>query len=226
MVTNQYEANQNLWDDRYGALALRIRNWQFAFTGALAIAALSAATTWRIASQQRVVPYIVAVDRLGNAQAILQPLNPSTVDVRAKLAFVTAFISNARTVLTNPSQQRYFVLDNAYAVTRGQARVVLSEYEHEADPFTLGQTAMRKVQIEYARQIPTDPNSFEIAWTEHTEDLHGITVGRDTRWEAKLGITLAPPSAEQAKYLTNPYGIFVTSLAWSKQIIEDQANAS
>ena len=64
-VHSPYLAARKEWDERYGDLISRARNWRavaFLF-GAIALAAVGGMIV--IAKQAKVVPYVVAVDSLG-----------------------------------------------------------------------------------------------------------------------------------------------------------------
>ena len=59
-----------LWDERIGSARVQAKNWRLmAFGGLLLTTGLAAALVWQ-SLQSRVVPYVVEVDRLGQAQAV------------------------------------------------------------------------------------------------------------------------------------------------------------
>ena len=68
-VHNPYLAARKEWDERYGDLISRARNWRMAFFLAAAIAFLAVGGMIVIAKQARVVPYVVAIDSLGRTVA-------------------------------------------------------------------------------------------------------------------------------------------------------------
>ncbi|MFX7784525.1 VirB8/TrbF family protein, partial [Acinetobacter baumannii] len=77
-----YQRAGQLWDERIGAARVQARNWRLmAFGGLFLTTGLSAALIWQ-SMQSRVVPYVVEVDRLGAAQAVVpadaayQPTDP------------------------------------------------------------------------------------------------------------------------------------------------------
>src|SRR5437879_12309110 len=67
-VHNPYLAARKEWDERYGDLISRARNWRAAFFVAAVIALLAVGGMIVIARQARVIPYVVAVDSLGRTE--------------------------------------------------------------------------------------------------------------------------------------------------------------
>lgn len=222
---NVYDANAELWHDRHSRLTRVIRNWQVV-SGALAVIAIgSTATSLVLARKPASVPYMVAVDSMGQAQSIAVPVTPGAIDERLKLSTISAVIKDARSIYSNPYQQRWYLVETAYAYLRGSAVPVFDDYQSQNNPFQLGQTMTRTVHIDYARALPVDANSFEVGWTEYSKLLNGNAAGPDTHWQAELHMTIGVPPTEQEKYLVNPLGMYIDSLRWS-QVMEVQAHAN
>jgi type IV secretion system protein VirB5 len=97
-----YQRAAQAWDDRIGSARVQARNWRIMALGGLVLSAgLSAGLLWQ-SLQSRVVPYVVAVDRLGEPRAIApaerdyQPTDP-------QLAwFLAHYITNVRSVSLAP----------------------------------------------------------------------------------------------------------------------------
>ena len=71
-----YQRAAQVWDDRIGSARVQARNWRYMAFGSLVLAAgLSAALVWQSANGS-IVPWVVQVDRLGQAQAVA----PATAD--------------------------------------------------------------------------------------------------------------------------------------------------
>ena len=72
-----YQRAAQVWDDRIGSARVQAKNWRLAFFGALALSGgLSAGLVWQSA-RGHIVPWVVQVDRLGEAQAVAPP-KPAT----------------------------------------------------------------------------------------------------------------------------------------------------
>lgn len=61
-----YQRAGQLWDERIGSARVQAKNWRLMAFGSLMLSAgLASAMTWQ-ASQSKVTPYVVEVDRLGD----------------------------------------------------------------------------------------------------------------------------------------------------------------
>lgn len=65
-----YQKAAQVWDDRIGSARVQARNWRLMAFGCLVLAAgLAAGLVWQ-AARGTITPWVVQVDRLGQAQAI------------------------------------------------------------------------------------------------------------------------------------------------------------
>src|SRR3546814_7092717 len=70
-----YQRAGQLWDERIGSARVQAKNWRYmAFGGLLLTIGLSSALVWQ-SMQSLVVPYVVAVDNLGQAEAVAPAAN-------------------------------------------------------------------------------------------------------------------------------------------------------
>src|SRR5437870_4073686 len=68
-LTNPYLIARREWDERYGNLITRARNWRLAATLCAAIALVQTAGMMWLSLRSKIVPYVVAVDSLGRQVA-------------------------------------------------------------------------------------------------------------------------------------------------------------
>lgn len=71
---SQYSKAKDIWDDRVGSAAVRARNWRIAAFIALLIAFTALGGLIYIASQSKIVPYIVQVDNQSGAVISVAPV--------------------------------------------------------------------------------------------------------------------------------------------------------
>src|SRR3546814_3619439 len=65
-----YQRAAQIWDDRIGSARVQARNWRLAFFGCLALSGgLAAGLVWQSA-RGTIVPWVVEVDKLGEAQTV------------------------------------------------------------------------------------------------------------------------------------------------------------
>ena len=75
-----YQKAAQVWDERIGSARVQARNWRLIAFGNLALAAsLAGGLVWQ-ASRGTIVPWVVQVDNLGQAQAVA----PAVADYKQK----------------------------------------------------------------------------------------------------------------------------------------------
>jgi type IV secretory pathway TrbF-like protein len=91
-----YQKAAQVWDDRIGSSRVQARNWRLMAFGCLALAAgLAGGLAWQ-AARGTITPWVVEVDRLGQAQAIA-PADASYRPTDPQIAFHLArFIEDVR----------------------------------------------------------------------------------------------------------------------------------
>lgn len=210
---NPYLIARREWDERYGDLVTRARNWRTlaVLTSLIALVATGGVVT--LAARSHVVPFVVAIDNLGRPIASGVADQTSTADDRLKRAMILNWVENLRTVTTDGIAQRK-AIDRVYAhIGNGtQAQTFISEFYRADQPFTRAQS--ETVSVEVKSVLPTSDRTFEVEWAETTRDLYG-TVKSTDRWKGSFVIAINPPKDERQARI-NPLGIYVTETNWAK----------
>ena len=206
-----YQKAAQAWDERIGSARVQARNWRLMAFCCLALSAgLAGALAWQ-STQGTIVPYVVEVDELGQAQAVA----PAAADYRPtdpQIAFHLArFIENVRQVPADPIVLRQSWL-RAYDFTTDRGALALNDYARINDPFArVGQT---QVSVEVSSVIRASDTSFRVAWIERR--YQNGQLSQTERWTAILTIAIQPPrDAERLR--SNPLGIFVHAINWSRE---------
>lgn len=207
-----YQRAGQVWDERIGSARAQARNWRLmALGGLLLSSALSGGLLWQ-SMQSRVVPYVVEVDRLGEARAVA----PATEDYRptdAQIAWhLGRFVANVRSVSLDPVLMREHWLSAYDFVTERGARF-LGEYARSADPF--GRVGERTVSVQVTSVVRASDRSFQVKWTE-TQYERGSLAGT-SRWTAILSVVVRPPSSAET-LRKNPLGLYVDAIDWSREL--------
>jgi type IV secretion system protein VirB5 len=162
--------------------------------------------------QSRVTPYVVAVDKLGQAMAVA----PADKDYRPtdpQIAwFLGRFITDVRSVSLDPVLMRQNWLSAYDFVTPRGARF-LGDYARSADPFA--SVGTRTVSVQVTSVVRASDRSFQVKWTE-TEYDRGSLVGT-SRWTAILSVVVRPPSSAET-LRKNPLGLYVDAIDWSQEL--------
>ncbi|MFC0304599.1 conjugal transfer protein TrbF [Rhizorhabdus histidinilytica] len=207
-----YQRAAQVWDERIGSARVQARNWRFMAFGSLALSmGLSAALVWQSANGS-IVPWVVQVDRLGQAQAIA----PATADYQPndpQIAFYLArFIEQVRSIPADAIIVRQNWL-RAYDFTTQSGALALSDYARSNDPFA--RVGRQQVAVEVSSVIRASPSSFRIAWIERR--YQDGALASTERWSAILTVAVQPPrDADTLK--KNPLGIYVNAINWSKEL--------
>ena len=206
-----YRRAGQLWDERIGSARVQAHNWRLMALGGLCLSsAMAAALVWE-SLQSRVTPYVVAVDALGEAQAV----TPAQADYRPddpQIAWALArFISNVRSIALDPVIVRKNWLE-AYDFTSPKGAAFLSDFARSNDPF--GKIGEKSVLVEVSSVVRASEGSFQIKWVE-TSYERGSQIARE-KWTAILGIkTQTPTTVEILR--KNPLGIYVEAISWSRE---------
>lgn len=207
-----YQKAAQAWDERIGSARVQAKNWRLMAFGSLILSAgFASALVWQSA-RGTVVPWVVQVDNLGQAQTVA----PAAADYRPtdpQIAFhLGRFIEQVRAIPADAIIVRQNWL-RAYEWTTDRGAAALNDYARANDPFA--KVGRQQAAVEVSSVIRASPNSFRVAWTErHFENGQLATT---ERWTAILTIVIQPPrDAERLR--ANPLGIYVNAISWSREM--------
>ena len=212
--TTPYQRAAQVWDDRIGSARVQAKNWRFAFFGALALSGgLAGGLVWQSA-RGHIVPWVVQVDRLGEAQAVA-PAETSYRPTDPQIAFHLArFIEQVRAIPADPVIVRQNWL-RAYDFTTDRGALALNDYARANDPFA--NVGRVQVAVDVSSVIRASPDSFRVAWTERR--YQDSSLATTERWSAIFTIVVQPPRTPDA-LRKNPLGLFVNAINWSKELAQ------
>lgn len=207
-----YQRAGQVWDDRIGSARVQARNWRLMAFGCLGLStSLAGGLLWQ-STQSRVTPYVVEVDRLGEARAVtaaeaaFRPTDPQIAWHLSK------FIETVRGVSLDPVLMRANWLA-AYDFTTRRGAQFLGDYARTNDPFA--RIGERTVSVQITSVVRASDRSFQIKWTE-TAYERGNQTGR-SNWTAILTIVTKPPSTADI-LRKNPLGLYVDAIDWSREL--------
>ena len=209
-----YQKAAQVWDERIGSARVQARNWRFMAFGSLILSAgFAAALVWQ-STRGTVVPWVVQVDKLGQAQTVAA----ATADYRPtdpQVAWHLArFIEQVRSIPADPIIVRQNWL-RAYDWTTDRGATALNDYARSNDPFT--KVGKQQVAVEVSSVIRASPDSFRVAWIERRYENGQLSTTE--RWTAILTIVIQTPrDADRLK--ANPLGIYVNAISWSREMGE------
>ena len=207
-----YQKAAQAWDERIGSARVQARNWRLIAFGNLVLAAgLAGALVWQ-ATRGTIVPWVVEVDKLGEAQVVA----PASADYRpsdAQIAWYLAqFIERVRSVGVDPIILRQNWL-KAYDFVTDHGALALNDYARTNDPF--GKLGKAQVAVDVSSVIRASPDSFRIAWVERRYENDALAATE--RWTAIVTVAIETPH-DADRLRKNPLGVFVHAINWSKEL--------
>ncbi|WP_232491758.1 conjugal transfer protein TrbF [Novosphingobium kaempferiae] len=206
-----YQRAGQVWDERIGASRVQARNWRFMAFGSLALSTVMACGLLWQSRQSRVVPYVVAIDRLGEPRA-LSEADASYTPTDPQIAWaLSKFVSHVRGVSLDPVIARRDWLE-AYDFTTQRGAKFLSEYARTSGALT--RIGERTVTVQVTSVVRASETSFQVKWKEDAFE-RGSRNGT-SRWTGIL--TLVRKTPRDADTLRrNPLGIYIDAIDWSRE---------
>lgn len=219
---NPYLSARRTWNDHMGSVAASRNMWQMVAILSLMIVLAAVGGIVVMGSQSKFIPYVVQVDKLGEAVAVSRADIATATDARVIHASVAAFIADLRMVTPDIALQRRAVF-RAYAMlspndpATAKTNVWLNGTE-TSSPFK--RAARETVSIEIISVIPQSPETWQVDWKETTYDRQGHIAVPPFNMRALLTVyhvgSTANTTEEQIR--NNPLGIYISDYSWSKQI--------
>jgi type IV secretory pathway TrbF-like protein len=219
---NPYLAARRTWNDQSAANIASRQMWQLTGILSLLIALGAVGGVVYIGSQSKFIPYVVHVDKLGQAAAVAPAQRAAPADTRVVLAAVAAWVADIRTVTPDIALQRKAVYRVYSMLAPNDAATAKSNQwlngTEDSSPFK--RAAKETVSVEMSSILPQTADTWQVDWIETVRDRQGLVKGQPQRWRALVTVYLVPPTADttEEQMRNNPLGIYVREFSWSKQL--------
>jgi type IV secretory pathway TrbF-like protein len=212
---NPYVEGRREWNERYGDYIKQAHNWRIVAFGSGATALVAVLGVVYIGAQSKVVPYVVEVDKLGEAAAVGRADRTAAVDPRIVRAYIARFVADWRTVTVDTQAQKG-AIDRVYSMLPGGSLALekANDFFKAHNPFVV--SAKQSVDVAVSNLLQISDRSWQVEWRESTRDNRGEVLG-SVRMKASIMIGITPPTDERLM-LINPLGVYITDLNWSQQI--------
>jgi len=212
---NPYIAARREWSERYGSYVSAANSWRMAAICAMGVSAIAVCGVVYIGSQSRFVPYVVEVNKFGDALASRRAdiaMPPNSNEIQAALA---RWLTDVRTVYIDAGALRKNVIE-AYGMTASgsPAADALNTMYRTLSPFDRAKNEV--VTIEVEPPMPVTASTWRLEWRETVTPRDG-NPPRTHMWAATVTFSMQPPKTEAA-ILANPTGIFVTQFSWAQRL--------
>lgn len=213
-----YQAAGQLWDERIGSARIQAYNWRLAFFGMFALSCGLAGGNLLQATQSKITPYVVEVDRLGEVRAVgpaEQDYQPSDAEIARDLR---QFIVNVRSLSSDGVivRERW---NQAYDYATKTGQVFLDTYARGVQP--LQDFGQKTVLVQPTSVVRATKTSFQVRWTEQTFERGALS--KTERWTAILTLKRQKPKT-RAQLERNPLGLYVDGVDWAQEA--DSASAA
>ncbi len=203
------------WNERYGSYIKQAFVWKVVAFVSLLITLVSVVGLAYSASQNKLVPYIVEVDKLGNS-VVAQRAEQTTYDNPKVIKYSLAeFTKNFKTIYGDPVVQKDIILKSyRYLSPSYPAYNIVNSYFKDHSPFEKQKKESVNVKIDSI--VPINENTYQIDWHEIAFDKKGNKLRTDF-FRASATILIVPPTTE-AEIMNNPIGLYITEFNFSKII--------
>src|SRR6201996_6661396 len=135
-----YMAARAEWNERYGSYIAQAHAWRLTAFASLGVAIIAVAGVVWIGAQNRVVPYVVQTDRLGDAVAISRADIAAPADPRLIRSPLARWGDDVRAVYVDVAAEKH-VINDAYAMVDRNAAgaTTLNDWFARNDPFKRAQ---------------------------------------------------------------------------------------
>ncbi|HHB95211.1 MAG TPA: conjugal transfer protein TrbF [Campylobacterales bacterium] len=212
-INSVYLDARREWNERYGSYIKQAHIWKIISLLLIIITLISVGGFIYTSSQNRFIPYIVQIDKLGEPISTFRAKASLIKDPKIIKFSLSEFIVNYRTVY-NDKEVQVQMIKKAYNYlsANSPAYNMLTQYFVDNPPFHQN----KRVVVKVISVLQLSKNNWQIDWEENTFNSKGEL----TQTENYKGITkfaIVPPTSEDA-ILKNPIGLYITEFNFNKKI--------
>ena len=217
---NPYLFARRIWNEHEGELKSSRTIWQITAILSLIIAlSCVSGLIWQ-SQRSKIVPYVVAVDKLGQAAAVGRADQAAPVDKRVIRSALAAFVTDMRSVTPDAEVKRSAIFRAFGHMNAGDpATTKATEFFSDSRTNPFQRAANEMIHVEIKSILPQSNESWLADWVEETRDRQGHLTGKQ-RMRGLITIYIAPPTSEtqEEQILRNPLGIYVKDFSFVKHM--------
>jgi len=201
------------WNERYGSYIKQAYIWKVISLLLLLITLLAVGGFIYTSSQNRFIPYIVQIDKLGTPISTFRAKASIIKDPKIIKFALSEFIVNYRTVY-NDKEVQVQMIKKAYNYlsANSPAYNMLTQYFVDNPPFH----QKIRVVVKIISVLQLSKNNWQIDWEEKSFNSKGeLTKTENYKGIAKFAIV--PPTSEET-ILKNPIGLYITEFNFNQKI--------
>ena len=217
---NPYLNSRRAWNEHAGAIINSRQIWQAVAIMSLLICVGALGGIIHLASQSKFIPYVIEVDKLGQAAAVKRADRASDADERIIHSALAAFVHDVRMVSFDRNAQNDAIW-RVFAMLQSSDPATGKITDYMKDPLTspTKRAAEFSVGIEIASALRQTADTWEVNWTERVWNRQGVRV-EQYRMRGLLTIYIVPPTSAttEEEIRKNPMGIFIRDFTWSRVV--------
>ncbi len=217
---NPYLNARRTLNEANGALIQSRHIWQATALLALMLAIGAVGGVIYIGSQSKFVPYIVEVEKLGQAAAVGRADRASVVDERVVHATLASFVHDLRMVSFDRTVQNDAIWRVFALLQSGDpATNKITEFMKDPNTSPTQRAAENSVGVEISSVLRQTEETWEINWLERVWNRQGVRM-EQYRMRGLATVYFVPPTTAttEEEIRRNPLGMYVRDFTWSRVI--------
>jgi len=219
-AANPYLDGRRAWNSQVDRAYAAQHTWQLMCVACLLVALGAVGGVIYVGSKSKFVPYVIEVNKLGEAVSVGPAREAGPADPRVVRASLAAFIASARLVTPDVTLQREAIF-RTYAMLHSKdpaAQQMNEWYNGNKDASPFARAGKVTVTTDINSVLPISGSTWQVDWQETTRDRAGSLVGQPVHMRAMLTVYLEPPSmtGDEATIQRNPLGIYVSNYTWQE----------
>ena len=212
-INNVYMDARREWNERYGSYIKQAHIWRRVSFTLLLVTLLSVGGFIYTSSQNRFIPYIVQIDKLGEPISVFRAKASMIKDPKVIKFALSEFIVNYRTVYNDKDVQVQMIKKAYnYLSANSPAYNMLTQYFVDNPPFH----QKKRVVVKIMSVLQLSENNYQIDWEEKTFNEKGEYTQTDN-YKGIVKFALVPPTTERT-ILKNPIGLYIVEFNFNQKI--------
>ena len=217
-----YQAARREWLERYGDYIAQAKNWRLVAVGSLLIAGMFGAGMVYEAQRVKVVPYVIAMDKLGESVRLAQAIQAGAVGRPVVTHIIANFVTRTRERISDPNAEN-LAFRGAYNYVTADGQQALNQYFGEHSPLeAIGNPNLRSRTVQIVSCLPMGPQAangtgtYQLQWIERDITPQGVQTA-EKHWSGLIQYVSDKSLAKDAQnVLANPFGVYITSFQWQQ----------
>lgn len=214
---NPFLSARRTWTQHVDAINAQRKIWLIVSLVSLSITGIAVVGLINQLGKSQYIPYVIEVDKLGQARAHGIATQTRHSDPRIVSAAVSEWITDARTVTPDTHlMKKMFDRMRSKLSNADPAMRKIVEYTNANPLYERVQKEI--VNVEIKSVMTQTPDTWQVDWIETIRDRKGEILYPPTTWRALVTVYVADytPDTTDAQIRINPLGIFIRDYTWSR----------